>query len=179
MDCPSLVNKEKGQEKKKNRAEKTRRSYISWEDNYTSTSSSSKEVKANLCLMAKQKLKVSSVDSSTSFNNDNYSSLLQAFLETHEEANRSTLSNNQLKGLNNWLEGRVKELEDELLKFVSTRSCCIDLMKPNQLQLKLLSLFGATNYVDQVKTNCCQEKMHGVCLEFGVLGLGFRRCWCV
>jgi len=26
------------------------------------------------------------------------------------------LSNNRLKGLNNWLEGRVKELEDEVLK---------------------------------------------------------------
>jgi len=25
------------------------------------------------------------------------------------------LPNNRLKGLNNWLEGRVKELEDELL----------------------------------------------------------------
>jgi len=49
------------------------------------------------------------VNSSTSFNSENYSSLLQAFVETHEEANRLTLSNNRLKGLNNWLEGKVKE----------------------------------------------------------------------
>jgi len=56
------------------------------------------------------------MDSSTFFNSKNYSSLLQTFLETHEEANILALSNNRLKGLNNWLEGRVKELEDELLK---------------------------------------------------------------
>jgi len=44
----------------------------------------------------------------------NYSKLLQAFEETHEEANRLVLSNNCLKGLNNWLEKRVKTLEEEL-----------------------------------------------------------------
>jgi len=54
--------------------------------------------------------------SSTLFNSANYSSLLQAYHETHEEANRLALSNNRLKGLKNWLEGRVKELEDEVLK---------------------------------------------------------------
>jgi len=42
--------------------------------------------------------------------------LLQAFQETHEEANRFVLSNNGLKGLNNWLEKRVKTLEEELEK---------------------------------------------------------------
>jgi len=65
--------------------------------------------------MVGHKTEVSSVNSSTSSNSENYSSLLQVFLETHEEANRLTLSNNRLKGLNNWLEGRVKELENELL----------------------------------------------------------------
>jgi len=60
--------------------------------------------------------KVSSENSSTSFHSANYSSLLQAFHETHEEANRLVLSNNRLKGLNNWLEGRVKQLEDEILE---------------------------------------------------------------
>jgi len=54
--------------------------------------------------------------SNTSFNSENYNSLLQAFLETHEGANKLALSNNRLKGLNNWLEGRFKGLEDELLK---------------------------------------------------------------
>jgi len=66
--------------------------------------------------MAGQKSEVSSTNSSTSFNNENYSSLLQAFLETHEKANILALSNNRLKALTNWLEGRVKELDDELLK---------------------------------------------------------------
>jgi len=56
------------------------------------------------------------MNSNTFFNSENYSSLLQAFLETHEKANKLALSNNRLKGLNNWLESRVKELEDELLK---------------------------------------------------------------
>ena len=38
------------------------------------------------------------------------------FYETHDEANRLTLSLNQLKGLNNWLEKKVKDLEEELCK---------------------------------------------------------------
>jgi len=42
--------------------------------------------------------------------------LLEAFQETHEEANRLVLSNNRLKGLNNWLEKRVKAPEEELEK---------------------------------------------------------------
>jgi len=40
--------------------------------------------------------------------------LLQAFQETHEEANRLALLYNRLKGMNNWLENRVKTLEEEL-----------------------------------------------------------------
>jgi len=65
--------------------------------------------------MARKNSEVSSENFSTSFNSTNYSSVLQAFRETHEEANRLALSNNRLKGLNNWLEGRVKQLEDEIL----------------------------------------------------------------
>jgi len=42
--------------------------------------------------------------------------LLQAFKETHEETNLLALLNNRLKGLNNWLENRVKTLEEELKK---------------------------------------------------------------
>jgi len=42
--------------------------------------------------------------------------LLEAFQETHEKANRLVLSNNRFKGLNNWLEKRVKALEEELEK---------------------------------------------------------------
>jgi len=40
--------------------------------------------------------------------------LLEAFQETHDEANRLVLSNNRLKELNSWLEKRVKALEEEL-----------------------------------------------------------------
>jgi len=45
---------------------------------------------------------------------ENYSTLLQAFRETHEEANRLARVNNRLKGMNNWLEKRVSSLEEEL-----------------------------------------------------------------
>jgi len=115
-DCPNLVNKEKTIEKKNCKDGKGKRAYIAWEDNASSSSSSSQEdIEANLYLMAGKNFEVSSENFSTSFNNENYSSLLQAFHETHE-ANRLNLSNNRLKGLNNWLEGRVKQLEDEILE---------------------------------------------------------------
>jgi len=57
---------------------------------------------------------VSSVDSNNSSMSENYSILLQAFHETHEEANRLVGVNNRLKGLNKWLEKRVSSLEEEL-----------------------------------------------------------------
>ncbi|XP_068487092.1 uncharacterized protein [Phaseolus vulgaris] len=70
--------------------------------NDDSSSISSSEVeKANLCLMAKNEdhsSSESSVSSSPSLNAENYSQLLQAFKETHEEANRLALLNNRLKG---------------------------------------------------------------------------------
>jgi len=117
MDCPSLVNKEKAQERKSNKSGKGVKAYIAWEDNATSSSSSSHEdVEANLCLMVGEDSEARSINSNTSFNNTNYSSLLQVFFETHEEANILALSNNRLKGMNNWLEGTIKELEDEILK---------------------------------------------------------------
>jgi len=117
IDYPSLVNKEKTNEKKAHKIGKGRKAYIAWEDNAsTSCNSSHEDVKANLCLMAGENLELSSENSSTSFNSANYNSLLHVFHETHEEANILALSNNRMKGLNNWLEGKVKELEDEVLK---------------------------------------------------------------
>jgi len=59
---------------------------------------------------------VSSTESSALFNSTNYNTLLHAFQETHEEANKLAQSNSRLKGMNNMLENRVKQLEDELLK---------------------------------------------------------------
>jgi len=67
--------------------------------------------------MAKREDDSSSVSSYAFLNVENYSQLLKTFKETHEEANRLALLNNQLKGLNNWLENRVKTLEEELEKF--------------------------------------------------------------
>jgi len=64
--------------------------------------------------MKKGESETSSVSSNTSINFENYSQLLDAFKETHEEVNRLTLLNNRLKGMNNWLENRVKTLEEEL-----------------------------------------------------------------
>jgi len=61
--------------------------------------------------MAKDESESSSVSSNTSINFENYSQLLNAFKETHEEANKLALSNNRLKGLNDWLENRVKALK--------------------------------------------------------------------
>ena len=51
--------------------------------------------------MAKEESKSSSVSSSSPINVENYNQLLEAFKETHEEANRLALMNNQLKGWNN------------------------------------------------------------------------------
>jgi len=77
VDCPSLVNKEKTQEKKGNRSGKGKKAYIAWEDNVTSSNSSSHEdVEANLCLMVGDNSEASSMNSNTSFNSTNYSSLL-------------------------------------------------------------------------------------------------------
>jgi len=43
----------------------------------------------------------STVSSNSSINVENYSQLLEAFKETHEEGNRLALISNRLKGLNN------------------------------------------------------------------------------
>jgi len=107
------LNKEKKNFKKHEKKGKLRKAC----NDDSSSSSSSKDEKANLCLMSKKEdnsSSESSVSSCTSLNAENYSQLLQDFKETHEEANQLALLNNQLKGMNKWLENRVKELEEEL-----------------------------------------------------------------
>jgi len=84
---------------------------VAWDDNDVSSSSSPDDEEANLCLRA---FVSSSVSSTSSIKCNNYYQLLDAFNETHDEANRLTLSLNRLKGLNNWLENRVKSLDEEL-----------------------------------------------------------------
>jgi len=61
-----------------------------------------------------ESINIKHVSSSSSIKGNNYYQLLEAFNETHEKANRLALLNNQLKGLNNWLENKVKTLEEEL-----------------------------------------------------------------
>jgi len=41
-----------------------------------------------------------------------YNQLLNAFNEMHEEANILVVSNNKIKGVNNWLENKVTKLEE-------------------------------------------------------------------
>jgi len=89
------VSKDKGIYKKK---DKSRRAY----NDYSSSSSSSKDdEEANICFMVTEESDSNSVSSSSSINIENYSQLLEAFKENHEEANRFALLNNRLKGLNN------------------------------------------------------------------------------
>jgi len=76
-----------------------------------SSSNSSDDEKANPCLKASVS---NSMSSSSSIKGNNYYQLLEAFNETHKEANRLALSHNRLKGLNNWLENKVKSLEEDL-----------------------------------------------------------------
>ena len=86
-----------------------------WLDNDLSSSKSSSEVsKTNMCLMAKEESTSNCVSTNSSINTKIYYQLLEAFKETHEEACRLTLLNNQLESKNNWLENRVKILEEEL-----------------------------------------------------------------
>jgi len=118
-DCPN-----KSKEKKPNNKEKkgnTKRAYIAWDENEvsSSSSSSSEEERANICLVAEnddESCNSSEVSSCSSLNEQNYSELLEAFQETHDEANRLVVSNNRLKDLNSWLEKRVKSHEEDLEK---------------------------------------------------------------
>jgi len=88
---------------------------------------------ANLCLMANDASDTSSVSSNSSEHVENYSQLIDAFKETHEEANMFSFLNNRLKGLNNWLENKVKSLEEvlnntktdfEILEIICKNSSC-------------------------------------------------------
>jgi len=100
-DCPNKESNEKKSSHKEKKG-KSRRAYIAWDEN--EVSSSSEEEKANICLIAEgddESCSSSDVSSCVSLNAENYSKLLEAFQETHKEANRLVLSNNRLKGLNN------------------------------------------------------------------------------
>ena len=95
---PKKESKEKKSSYKEKKG-KTKRAYIAWDENEvsSSSSSSSKEERANICLIVErddESCSLSEVSSCASLNELNYSELLEAFQETHDEANRLVLSNN-------------------------------------------------------------------------------------
>jgi len=153
IDCPNQAPKEKASEKRYVKNKKQRRAYIAWEDNDTSSSSSSdKEEEANLYMMAGHESD-SSVSSNISFTYENYSTLLNAFKETHQATNHLALSYNRLKGLNNWLEGldnwlenRVKQLEEELQN-----------MKTNFESLDMIYKSSSCNCYENGKVTNCEN----------------------
>jgi len=110
------INKEKenSYDKKKEKKPKERCAYIAWKDNDDSTSSSSQNEseEANLCLMAGYES--SSSSQVNSLDKNDYNQLLHDFQELHNEANKIFVINNPLKGLNNWLENRINQLESEI-----------------------------------------------------------------
>jgi len=119
-DCSNKESKKKKSSYKEKKG-KSKRAYIAWDENEvsSSSSSSSEEDKANICLIDEgddESCSSSDVSSCASLNVENYSELLEAFQETHDEANQLVLSNNRLKDLNSWLEKRVKALKEELEK---------------------------------------------------------------
>ena len=111
-DCPNNEIKEK-RDFKKEKNGKAKKAYVAWDDNDVSSSSSSDDEEVNLYFLASV---TSNMSSTSSSKGTTYYQLLDAFNETHDEANRLELPLNQLKGLNNWLENRVKFLEEELSK---------------------------------------------------------------
>jgi len=111
--------------------------------------------------------------------------MLKVFNEIHEEANRLALSHNRLKDLNNWLENRIKYLEEELGKAKedfenldliyknSSSSCeskvcekCENLERNIHYLLKTLNKLttGKSNFEDAIASQNC---------VFGKAGLGF------
>jgi len=136
--------------------------------------------------MAKEETDVSSVSSSPLINFENYSQLLDAFKETHEEANRMALSNNHLKGLNNWLENRVKVLEEELDNLKSdfenldliykNSSCKCDsnvCENCESLEKKVYYLVKIVDKLSKEKSNFEIVLSSKKCV-FGKVGLGFN-----
>ena len=167
---------------KKEKKVKAKKAYVAWDDNEVSSSSSSDDEEANLCLKASV---TSSMSSSSSSKGNNYYQLLYAFNETHEVANRLALFLNRLKGLNNWLENRVKSLEEELSKtkedfenldlVYKNSSCnceskvcenCEKLERKIHYLLKTLDKIttGKSNFEDVLASQKC---------VFGKAGLGF------
>ena len=76
--------------------------------------SSSSKAKMEVCLMEKEESGLNQVSTTSSNNCENYFQLLNVFQETHEEAKRLTLLNNQLKSENNRLNEKITVMENDL-----------------------------------------------------------------
>ena len=176
-EYPNSEVKENGDFKREKKG-KEKKAYIAWDDNDVSSSNSSDDEEANLCLLASV---ISSVDSTSTSQGTTYDQLLNAFSETHVEANRLALSLNKLKGLNNWLENKVKDLEKELyntkedlehLDLIYKNSSCscenCELLEEKICYLlKTLDKLttGRSNFEDVLASQKC---------VFGKAGLGFH-----
>jgi len=111
--------------------------------------------------MAGYEWSISSVNFNFFVNRENYSQLLNAFKETHKEANMLVLSNNKHKGLNNWLKNRAttpkEELSNAIIDFEkleiiyknSSRSC-VESIKSVKNCKTCKALQSKVHYVSQV-----------------------------
>jgi len=105
-----LKQKEKGAA---NKHEKKMKAYNN-DSSSSSESDGSIEEETNLCLMAGTCSSKSSVSNFKSNDDENnYYELIDAFNKLHKEATKLQKSNNKHRGEIKWLEGRVKQLEEE------------------------------------------------------------------
>jgi len=113
-ECPVLKLKQKLEEKGEADKHKKKRKAYNSDSNSSSKSDRSIEEETNLCLMTGISFSKSSVSSFNSNDDENnYYELLDAFNELHKEATKLQKSNNKRREEIKWLEGRVKQLEEE------------------------------------------------------------------
>jgi len=140
----------------------------------------------DVCLMAREESASNHVSTSSSTKCDSYYQFLKVFKETHEEANRLTLSNNRLKSKNNWLKERVKVLEEDLknskidfenLEMIYENSSCkcesSSCKNYESLQNKILYLEKIVDTISKGKSNLENVLASQRCV-FGKSGLGFN-----
>jgi len=79
-----IMKSKKRETSKREKKGKAKKAYIAWDDNDVSSSSSSYDEEANLCLLASI---TSSMDSTSTSKGTTYDQLLNTFYETHDDAN--------------------------------------------------------------------------------------------
>jgi len=152
----------------------------------SSAGSSSSDFKMDVCHMSREKYESNQVSTSSTNKCDSCYQLLEAFQETRKEANRLTLSNNQLKSENIWLKEKIKVLEKDLnnsnadfqnLEMIYQNSfykCDSSICKNcESLQKKVLYLVKAVDTISKGKSNLENLLASQKCV-FGKSGLGFN-----